>query len=241
MKPVLAAERLSVSRQPGRWIIREANLSLAAGELVGVIGPSGCGKSTLCLALAGLIPRQVPGQVKGRVYLEGQDLANLSQPQIAANLGIVFQDPQTQLFLPRARGELAFGPENLCLPRKEIVRRLEKVAREIGCQDLLAASPDQLSGGEQQLVALAAVLTMEPRVLILDEVTSQLDPAASQGLLRAVRGRRGAGTAVLMVEHNLGHLEGADRVYLLRAGRLTEVADRDFTGEEDLDRLYGGI
>ena len=105
----------------------------------------------------------------------------------------------------------------------------------------LDAQAATLEIADRQIVEILRGLVRQARVLILDEVTSQLDPAASQGLLRAVRGRRGAGTAVLMVEHNLGHLEGADRVYLLRAGRLTEVADRDFTGEEDLDRLYGGI
>ncbi|MDD2283018.1 MAG: ABC transporter ATP-binding protein [Eubacteriales bacterium] len=240
MSSVLVAEGLFVSWQPGDWVLRDINFSLAAGEVVGIIGSSGCGKSTLCLALAGIIPRQLPGQVEGKISLEGRDLAQFSLPQIAGCLGIVFQDPETQLFLPRVRNELAFGPENLCLPREEIAARIQRIAEEMGCRELLAANPNELSGGQQQLIALAAVLALEPKVLILDEVTAQLDPRTCQRLQAIVLDLRQRGMAVLMAEHNLQMLACADRILVLREGRMEEAAASDLDGEEGLSRVYGG-
>ena len=240
MRLVLEAAGLSVGWQPGCWVLRDISFSLAAGELVGIIGPSGCGKSTLCQALAGIIPRQLPGEVKGKILLLGRNLAALSLPEIAADLGIVFQDPETQLFLPRVRNELAFGPENLCLPREEIGMRIERIAEELGCQDLLEANPNQLSGGQQQLIALAAVLALEPKLLILDEVTAQLDPQTCARLQAIIGGLRRRGMAVLMVEHNLAQLAAADRIFALRNGQLAEAAAADLVDDEALRRVYGG-
>lgn len=240
MRPILAAESLFVSWQRGKWVLQDVSFTLSAGELIGIIGPSGCSKSTLCLALAGIIPRQLPGQVAGKILLAGQNLDELSQPEIASRLGIVFQDPQSQLFLPRARNELAFGPENLCLPREEIAARVQRIAEEIGCLDMLAASPNELSGGQQQLIALAAVLALEPKVLILDEVTAQLDPRTCQRLQGIIRDLRRRGVALLMVEHNLQQLAAADHILVLREGRLEEAAAGDLEGEEGLSRVYGG-
>lgn len=237
MKAVLAAESLSVSWRPGNWVLRGIDFSLLPGELVGVIGASGCGKSTFCLALAGIIPRQLPGQVEGRILLAGQDIAQLTPGEVAGHLGIVFQDPETQLFLTRVRSEIAFGPENLCLPQTEIADRVGSIATEIGIQHLLAANPNELSGGQQQLVALAAVLALEPKVLILDEVTSQLDPSTSKVIQSIIQDLRRRQVAVLMVEHDLFQLKAADRILLLRDGTLEAVGDLE---NEDLSRIYRG-
>lgn len=236
---MLTAEKLSVAWQPGNWLLENVDLELAPGELVGLIGPSGCGKSTLCLALAGIIPRQLGGQIQGKVCLEGQDLAGLSLARVAGALGMVFQDPETQLFLPRARAELAFGPENLCLSRDEILRRIKNAAAAVGCKRLLAASPAELSGGEQQLVALAATLALAPKVLILDEVSSQLDTQCCQVIESVVAKLLIQGTAVLMVEHRLARLALAQRILVLRQGRLEDYRTQDLDGAE-LDRVYGG-
>lgn len=238
MKTVLAAESLFVSWQPGDWVLRDIGFSLYPGELVGIIGASGCGKSTFCLALAGIIPRQLPGQVEGKILLAGEDMAQLSLADIVGNLGIVFQDPDTQLFLTRVRNELAFGPENLCLPQDELAPRVHKIAKELGCQHLLAANPNELSGGQQQLVALASVLALEPKVLILDEVTSQLDPETCQRIQAIIRDLRQRHVAVLMVEHNLSQLAAADRILVLRDGTIEEAGE--LIGEGDLSRIYGG-
>lgn len=239
MTPVLEATNLSVSWPRGGKIISDFTFSLAPGELVGVIGPSGCGKSTLCLALAGIIPRQLPCRVEGEIRLLGEDLAKLSLPEIASGLGIVFQDPETQLFLPRVRNELAFGPENLGIPAGQIRERMRDAARAAGCEDLLDANPNELSGGQQQLVALAAVLAMKPKVLLLDEVTSQLDPESCRRIQTVIANLLSQGTAVLMVEHNLDQLIHADRVLCLREGVVEVAVAGDFRDTELLTRVYG--
>lgn len=240
MKPLLEARGLSVCWQPGEWLLRDVDLTLFPGELSALVGPSGCGKSTLCLALAGIVPRQLPGQVAGKILLAGQDLGGLSLPQVASNLGILFQDPQSQLFLPWVRRELAFGPENLCLPQAEIRLRLEGMAARLGIEKLLAANPNQLSGGEQQLVALAAVLALAPKILILDEVSAQLDPDTRRRILAILAELLAEGLAVLMVEHDLQQLALARHIYLLKEENLSEIDPSDLAGEENLLRTYGG-
>lgn len=240
MNPVLEVKNLSVSWPGGGKVLDDLSFALAPGELTGVIGPSGCGKSTLCLALAGIIPRQLPGRVEGEIRLLGQELSGLSLAQIAANVGIVFQDPETQLFLPRVRNELAFGPENLGVAVPEIRERIGDAARAAGCEDLLEANPNELSGGQQQLVALAAVLAMNPRVLILDEVTSQLDPDSCRRIQAVVHAQLQQGTAVLMVEHNLDQLVHASRVLCIRAGKMELAAAGGSLDQELLARVYGG-
>ncbi len=115
MKPILEVEDLTVTWPGGGRVLDGLSFSLAAGELVGIVGSSGGGKSTLCLTLAGIIPRQLDAEVGGQVRFLGRDLSVLSLPEITAELSLVFQDPETQLFLPRVMNELAFGPENLCI------------------------------------------------------------------------------------------------------------------------------
>lgn len=237
MKPILEVEDLTVTWPGGGRVLDGISFSLAAGELVGIVGSSGGGKSTLCLTLAGIIPRQLDAEVGGQVRFLGQDLSVLSLPEITADLSLVFQDPETQLFLPRVMNELAFGPENLCIAVPEIRDRIAAVAQETGCQELLEANPNELSGGQQQIVALAAVLAMEPRLLILDEVTAQLDPESCQRIQDIIASLRQQGVAVLMVEHNLQQLLAADRILALKEGRLEAAA-----GEWDeawLYRVYG--
>jgi len=220
-------------------VLDNLSFKLFPGELVGVIGPSGCGKSTLCLTLAGIIPRQLSGQVAGEIKLLDSPLSKLNLPQIASALGIVFQDPETQLFLPRVMNELAFGPENLEVPPGELQERIRGVARETGCTALREANPNELSGGQQQLVALAAVLAMEPKVLILDEVTSQLDPESCRRIQEVLSALRRRGVAILMVEHNITQLAQADRILALQSGKA-EIACPGDLDQGFLTRVYGG-
>ena len=243
MKPVLEVNKLSISWQGGSGrVLEDISFALEPGEFVGIIGPSGCGKSTLCLALAGIIPRQIPGRMEGEIRLLGKDLADLSLPQITTNLGIVFQDPETQLFLPRVMNEMAFGPENLCIPAEEIRKRIGEIAGQTGTEAILESNPNELSGGQQQIVALAAVLALAPKVLILDEVTSQLDPQSCQRIQEILMKLRRQGVAILMVEHNLEHLLGTDRIIALRDGKVeVAAAAEDLTANPDLlTRVYGG-
>ena len=200
------------------------SFALAEGEWVSVTGPSGSGKSTLCLLLSGVIPRSLElGKRSGKVLLFGEDIAGLSLAKVASRLGLVLQEPDSQLFSPLVEDEIAFGPENLCLPRDEIGERIERALRLTGMNAKRMADTDALSGGQKQLIALAAVLAMEPRVLILDEAFAMLDEAAEEQMLQVLRCLKAQGTAILTVEHEPRRLAAADRILRLDAGRLEEV------------------
>lgn len=220
MSYVLEARDLSFAWHNQPQLFRGVSFGLEAGEMLGITGPSGCGKSTLCLCLGGIIPNHISGVLTGGVYLLGQLLSTMQPAAVAAQLGIVFQDPETQLFLPVIRNELAFGPENLCVPRDEIARRVKRVAADFGIAHLLPNAPTEISGGQQQIAALAAVLAMEPKVLLLDEVTSQLDRRSCQRLQDIIKDLKKQGVAIVMVEHNHNQLLHCDRVFSMDGGWL---------------------
>lgn len=200
------------------------SFALAEGEWVSVTGPSGSGKSTLCLLASGVIPRSLDvGKVGGEVLLFGENVADLPLAKTASRLGLMLQEPDSQLFSPLVEDEIAFGPENLCLPRDEIGERIERALRLTGMNAKRMADTDALSGGQKQLIALAAVLAMEPRVLILDEAFAMLDEAAEEQMLQVLRCLKAQGTAILTVEHEPRRLAAADRILRLDAGRLEEV------------------
>ena len=159
------------------------------------------------------------GSWKG-VLLNGQSSRELSLPTIATTLGLVFQNPDHQLFAFNVEDELAFGPENLCVPRAEIARRIEEVLAIVGMQDYRHANPQQLSGGQRQLIAVAAVLCLQPEILIFDEAMSQID-AEGRAKLKAVMLRlKDQGKTMVMIDHDLDNLQIADRVLVLKEGRL---------------------
>ena len=201
------------------------SFAVSPGEWVALTGRSGSGKSTLCQIMAGVIPRSRPeGRLTGQVLLFGEDLAALPLARIASQLGLVLQEPDSQLFSPLVEDELAFGPENLCLPQDEIGRRIAKALEITGMSGKRLAETSTLSGGQKQLIALAAVLALEPKALILDEAFAMLDAAAEELMLQALSVLKRQGTAILAVEHEPRRLAAADRILRLTEGRLEEVA-----------------
>jgi len=202
------------------------SLTIDPGEFLLVAGPSGCGKSTLALALAGLVPGRVRGHLSGAVHLGGTALASWEPQEVAQQVGIVFQDPSSQLVTPTVEAEVAFGPENLALPREEISRRVDDALTATGTTHLRKATTASLSGGEKQRVAIAATLAMRPRVLVLDEPCSDLDPRGAQDVLRVLRAlNEKQQMTVVLVEHRIDEVvPWVDRVVLLDRGRI--VVDR---------------
>lgn len=202
--------------------LRDINLSLERGRITLLIGATAAGKSTLYLALSGLIPHVVHGTMSGRVIVEGMDTAETSVPDLAQRVGIVFQDPDVQLFSLSVEDELAFGPENLGLPVDEIWRRVRETTAVIGLADLLDREPARLSGGQQQSVAIGAVWAMLPDVLILDEPTSNLDPQNTERVLELVRRLNTEyGKTVLLAEHKIDEVAAlADRVLVMSEGAV---------------------
>lgn len=205
--------------------LADVSLSIGAGEFVLISGPSGCGKSTLALALAGLIPQAVPARVSGRVTVDGLDTQQAPVPALARTVGIVFQNPATQLFNTTVEEEVGFAPRNIGLSATEIRSRVDEALETVGIAHLRTRKLRALSGGEQQRVAIASVLSLRPSVLVLDEPTAHLDWRGVEQLLAALeRLRREHGVTVILIEHRLAAAASvATRVVLMERGRI--VAD----------------
>jgi len=235
---VIEVESLSYTYPTGRRPALQAlSLRIPEGQFCAVVGPNGAGKSTLCRALTGFVPHFFRGELRGAVRLAGTVISGLSPEALVGTVGFVFDDPFHQITGARftVREEIAFGLENLGVERAEMQQRVERVLADSGLAELAERSPYELSGGQQQRVAIAAILAMEPRVLVLDEPTSQLDPAGSQQVLRALEQlTRTRKTTIVLVEHKLEWLASqVDRVLMLVEGRL--VADgpaREVLGSE---------
>ncbi len=221
--PVLAYEAVRFRYGGGeRNALEEVSLALASGETVVLLGASGAGKSTLCLAANGLVPHFLKGEFSGRVLVGGRDTREHPPRTFAPFVGVIFQDFESQLFCTTAELEAAFGPENLGLERGEIRRRVDEALARTGLGDLARRMPATLSGGQKQRLVLAAALTSQPRVLVLDEPTSDLDPrgkAEVHAVARALSGGRQA-TALLIAEPEAEEAAQADRVVILREGRI---------------------
>ncbi|MDX6593394.1 MAG: energy-coupling factor transport system ATP-binding protein [Gaiellales bacterium] len=203
--------------------LNDVSLHVEEGEFVLVLGESGSGKSTLLRAALGLVPHFHGGTLHGRVVTEGLDTREHRPAHIAARAGLVFQDPESQLVMRRAGAEVAFGLENLGCPPSEILTRAEEALVATGASALAERETADLSGGEQQRVAIASVLAMGQRTLLLDEPTSQLDPVAAEELLALVtRINRDRGVTVVLAEHRTSRIFAeADRVLVMEGGRIT--------------------
>lgn len=210
---------------PAPKVLRDIGFSVDAGEFVAIMGPTGAGKSTLCMALNGLVPQTTGGTIGGRVTVLGQDPRVVPVARLAARVGMVYQDPETQLICPTVEDEVAFGPENLGIPANEIAERVTWALGVVGMAAHRSRSPIQLSGGQKQRLAIAASLAMVPDVLILDEPTASLDPVGKREVLRVIaRLRHERDMTIVMVSQDAEQVaEFADRVALLVEGEIVQV------------------
>ncbi len=216
-------------------ILEDISQTLGLGEAVSVLGASGCGKSTLCYCLTGIIPNIWKGTLEGEVKILGNPISRMRLPEISTMAGMVFQDPDTQLFSPTVEDEIAFGPENLCLEREEIGRRIDMGLALTGLEKYRYSHPENLSGGEKQLVAIASVLALEPKIIILDESLSQIDSQGRARIKETVNRLKGEGRTIVMVEHDIDNLDIADRIFFMDSGKLEEIKTRSL---EDIVDIY---
>jgi energy-coupling factor transport system ATP-binding protein len=197
-------------------------LTIEEGSFVGVIGPNRSGKTTLAYSLNGLIPTHYQGIKHGMVKVGGQEVEQYPAGELPRLVGVVFSDPEAQFTAMTVEDELVFGLENLGLSVPEIRERLEWVADLTLLGPLLEKPPYEISGGQKQRVALAAVLAMQPRVMVLDEPTSMLDPISRKRVFDVLaRLKEEKHNTIIVIEHSLEHLVPlADRMVLLHDGRL---------------------
>lgn len=226
--PIIAIRNLHYAYPPPlpgarpTQVLRGIDLEVAAGEFVAVLGRVGAGKTTLCLTLNGLVPHATGGTIRGEVQVAGRDTRRHAVAELAQTVGLVFQDPEAQLTQMRVEDEVAFGPENLGLSPDEIDTRVTWALAAVGLAAQRDRSPAHLSGGEKQRVALAAILAMQPQVLVLDEPTANLDPAGKAAifdvLAQLARQRR---MAIVVVTQELERVaRHADRVIVLHEGHI---------------------
>src|SRR5579885_1740036 len=201
-------------------VLQAINLTIPEGEFVLLAGPSGCGKSTLALAVAGLIPSRIAGHLQGGIYFGERNVSAMNIHEVSQHIGMVFQNPEEQLIHLDVESEVAFGPENLALPRAEIAQRVSESLAFTGMQTWRKQEIFALSGGQKQRVAISATLAMRPGVLVLDEPTSDLDPVGTQEVLQVLRTlNKQYGMTIVLVEHKVDEvIAWVDRVLLMDQG-----------------------
>jgi energy-coupling factor transport system ATP-binding protein len=203
--------------------LKDLTMKVEEGEFIAVIGPNGAGKSTLCYTIAGFVPHFFKGDLTGTVEVAGQDLSTSTLNDWVLNVGLAFQNPFNQISGAKYTvfEEIAFGLENIGIPRDEMKERVQAAMELTGISDLTDRSPYSLSGGQQQRVALTSILVMQPKVLVLDEPTSQMDPVGTREVFGVIRTMAERGMTVLMAEHKMEWIaQFADRVIALHEGQI---------------------
>ena len=224
--------------------LKGVTLKVERGEFVIVTGPSGCGKSTLCRCLNGLIPHFYPGRMEGDVEIFGMNTRFYTPKHLARHVGLVFQNPENQLFSLSVERDIAFGPENLGFPREETVKRVEEALSLMGLEEIRERAPYELSGGQQQRAAIASVLAMRPDLIVLDEPTSFLDPRSSLEIIESISFlNRRLGITVVLVEHRLDIASRfADKVCILDKGQvMDEGSPSEVYGKRETYLLGVGV
>jgi energy-coupling factor transporter ATP-binding protein EcfA2 len=204
-----------------KWAVEKFDLEIEQGTVTVLAGQSGCGKSTLLRCMNGLIPHMYPGEYLGGITMDGVTVDKTKMGELAQKVGLLFQNPENQIFMFSVERDIAFGLENLGLPREEIRKRVDEVMRLLGITHLALRAPHELSDGQKQRVALAGVIAMRPRLIILDEPTSLLDPQTASELVALVHTlNKDLGITFVIVEHRLELLTPiADRIVVMDRGR----------------------
>lgn len=210
-------------------VLKDISLEIHRGEFLGLIGPTGAGKTTLCLTLNGIVPQFFGGRFFGRVTVAGLDTLDHPISTLARHVGMVFEDPETQITATSVENEIAFALENLSVPREKIMARIPRVLEAVRLEGTAKKHPHELSGGQKQRLAIAAALALQPDLLILDEPTSQLDPIGAQEVFATVRElNKALGVTIVMASHAAEEMaEYADRVALLVGGELLRIGEPD--------------
>lgn len=203
--------------------IKNLDLYVKQGEFVGIIGKNGSGKTTLCNIIRGIIPDFVQGTITGSIYIDNKDINDIERGEMAELVGFVFQNPFSQIsgIKKTVFEEIAYGLENLGVPREEIRQRVTDVIKLLKIEDLQDKNPNELSGGQSQRVAIASIIVMNPKVLIFDEPTSQLDPLGTEEIFDILKLLKSQNKTIILVEHKIDLIaEYADRVVVMDDGEI---------------------
>ncbi|OXZ33744.1 energy-coupling factor ABC transporter ATP-binding protein [Finegoldia magna] len=203
--------------------IKNLDLYVKQGEFVGIIGKNGSGKTTLCNIIRGIIPDFVQGTITGSISIDNKNINDIERGEMAELVGFVFQNPFSQIsgIKKTVFEEIAYGLENLGVPREEIRQRVTEVIKLLKIEDLQDKNPNELSGGQSQRVAIASIIVMNPKVLIFDEPTSQLDPLGTEEIFDILKLLKSQNKTIILVEHKIDLIaEYADRVVVMDDGEI---------------------
>ncbi|WP_040206030.1 energy-coupling factor ABC transporter ATP-binding protein [Neobacillus jeddahensis] len=204
----------------------DLSFQVKEGEFIGIIGKNSAGKSTLCQALVGLVPHFYKGAYGGKVFIDGLEVKNQTIADISLKVGMVFQNPFTQVTGSKMTvyEEIAFGLENIGIPRSEMIARIDYVLDLLKIEQVKDQNPFDLSGGQMQRMAIASIIAMKPDILVLDEPTSQLDPAGSEEVFQAIQSLSKQGITIILAEHKMEKVAlYCHRVLLLDDGKMVDI------------------
>ena len=224
--------------------IKEVSITINKADFVILTGPSGCGKTTLCRCFNGLIPHFYNGNLQGEIIVAGLKVIDQQIHQIARHVGLVFQNPENQLFALSVEKDVAFGLENFAMPRDEMRKRVDWALQMAGITELSERPPNELSGGQQQRVAIASVLAMQPDIMILDEPTSFLDPVGAQKIFEVINElNKKLGITIILVEHRLDLASKyANHVIVMDEGKVVlNGTPREIFNSEEARMIGVGI
>ncbi len=221
--------------------ITDVSIRVEKGDFVLITGPSGCGKTTLCRCFNGLIPHFYQGELKGEITVAGNDVTKTQTHEMAKHVGLVFQNPENQLFALSIEKDVAFGLENLGFNRKEMRERVDWALNLAGIYDIRERSPHEVSGGQQQRVAIAAVLAMQPQIIVLDEPTSFLDPLSAEKIFEVIHDlNQRLGITVVLVEHRLDlTARYANHIIIMDEGKVRSDGETRSVLDNEETRLVG--
>jgi energy-coupling factor transporter ATPase len=239
---IIEAENITYTYPQGtKQSMSDVSLKIGKGEFTLVTGPSGCGKTTLCRCFNGLIPHFYQGELKGKMTVSNLNVSEHTISELAKHVGLVFQNPENQLFALSVEKDVAFGLENLGVPREEMWKRVNWALHLAGIYDLRERPPHELSGGQQQRVAIASVLAMQPEVIVLDEPTSFLDPLSAKRIFEVIYDlNRRLGITVVLVEHRLDlTAKYADHLIVMDEGKVVLDGETRRIMRSEETRLIG--
>lgn len=196
-------------------VLEDVNIAINKGEWIAVLGHNGSGKSTLAKTLVGLLEPKT-----GEVIIDGEQLNEDSAYRIRKKIGIVFQNPDNQFVGVTVRDDIAFGMENLCVPKDEMLEKIEFYSKKVNMFDFLDKEPANLSGGQKQRVAIAGILAMQSDIIIFDEATSMLDPYSKDELIKYIKTLHNEGLTIVMITHDINEALLADRILVMNKGKV---------------------
>lgn len=226
-KPIIEVKNFSyIYPQTNEVVLDKINLEIFEGDFVGIIGCNKAGKSTLCQSMVGVLPHLLGGQWDGEVIVDGINLNETKGHGATDVIGIVFQDAECQFTQETVEDEIAFAMCNFGIDRDEMRRRIINAATDCGLINMLDRSPFKLSGGQQQRLAVACILALQPRVIILDESTSQLDPIGRDEVFSLVTELHKRGRTIIMVDHNIEKIaEYVNKLIVVHKGKVVVTGE----------------